>query len=243
MSDDLMKSMIKACVVGFTAAVSLGVATGAVAWTNTDFAAPGIGRPGNPDFTTSGISAFILGSSKSGYTLTVFAVDPRTAKFSVGKQSYSVNDEIFEATAHFGPKGNLLTGLSNTIQIFGAVPGKSGSPIEELFDAKLTAVGVDGSKDALGFATADFSGWATKYAPPDASESLWLYSLNAPGQHASWNQFLKELEDHSGLHDAIFTNLGAITTVPLPASALLLFGGLAGLCGIARLRQRPGISA
>ena len=54
----------------------------------------------------------------------------------------------------------------------------NGIPSTRLFSALLTGVSVDSKDEALGFTTADFSGWADQkiFTNGDA-ESLWLYAI------------------------------------------------------------------
>jgi len=98
----------------------------------------------------------------------------------------------------------------------------------------------------------------------NATDSLWLFSTNAnptgapPSQNpgtvsasnlegannqintstgnTNWNTFLAELKGGGSIKPVTLYTIGSLTTVPLPGSALLLIGALAGLGAFARRR-------
>jgi hypothetical protein len=253
--------MYKVVLLGFSAlAVSAGAGV-ANASSLPNFSAPGIGQPGFPDFAALNFSASLQGSSQSGYVLTITGRDPNFGAFNFKGGSYDVGNEEIELTAHFTSTGQLIKSQPNTIEIFGSLPasnrpssgkapkGESWSkqPFELLFEAVLTGVGADLKKDALGFSTKDFSGWADQRrftGSANPTESLWLYSICSGlfGGGNSWDRFVADIADHKSLHDATFTGISSIATVPLPASGLLMLGGLAGLGAMVRRRRVGAVS-
>jgi hypothetical protein len=225
-----------------------------------DFSAPGIASPGYPDFAAFNFAATLRGSSQSGYTLRITGDDPNIGVFNFKKGSYTVNNEQIDLVAHFDSTGHLLTNQNNSIEIEGSLAGwnhpSSGTapsgfswgPTRDtlLFYADLTAVGVDAKHEALGFSTTDFYGWASQFAKPNQSESLWLFSLlGAFGDPGSWNDFLAEIKNHKPLEARTFYGIASVTTVPLPATLLLLLGGLVslgGFGGFAWHRRVPAVA-
>jgi hypothetical protein len=225
-----------------------------------DLSGTAISPAGTPSFDNINFDVMLRGSSKSGYTLTITGRDPNFGVFDVAGASYRVSGEEVELTAHFDSTGHLLKNQPNTIEIFGSLLGSnrptvgiapkqehwSRQPWELLFEAQLTSVGVNTSHDALGFSTDDFSGWADQRqftGSSHPSESLWLYSLTQGGSNwdgnMSWNRLLADIVQHKHLQDANFLGIATVATVPLPASAILMLGGLAGLGALARRRRAP----
>jgi hypothetical protein len=246
-----MRKTCKNVCVGMAviAASTFGGVANAV--TVPDFSAPGIASPGYVDFAALNLSAS-LKSSGSGYTLTILGTNPNAGVFNFKNASYLIGDEQVKLTVNFDATGHLVTTKANTIEIDGSLaawnkPSIGTAPAgfswsaqrnETLFGAVLTGVGVDSKRDALGFSTADFFGWANQpqFASANASESLWLFSLFGGSK---WDSFLDQIEDHSHLNAANFFGIGSITTVPLPSTMLLLLGGLAGAGGFVRRRRAP----
>jgi hypothetical protein len=254
-----MMRIYKAVLLGFSALAALVALSVANASSLPKFSAPGIAEPGFPDFAALSFSASLQGSSQSGYILTIAGGDPNFGVFNVPKGSYGVGGEEIELTAHFSATGQLLKNQPNTFEVFGSLPASnspsagsaskgyswSKQPFELLFEAVLTGFSVDSKHDALGFSTRDFSGWADQLqftGTKNPIESLWLYSVSTGNPFGGfgggdWTQFLTDLKDHNSLQEAKFHGIGSIATVPLPASGLLMFGGLAGL-GTMMVRRR-----
>jgi hypothetical protein len=231
-----------------------GLSGVANAVTVPNFTAPGISSPGYPDFSAINYSAS-LSASSTGYTLTIVGSDPNAGVLNFKNADYLIGGEQVKLTANFDATGHLVASPANTIEIDGSI-GPSNKPLigrapagyswsaqkyGKLFGAELTGVGVDTKDGALGFSTADFSGWASQlFGYPNAAESVWLFSLlggsNWSGKN-SWGSFLDEIEDHNPLKASKFYAIGSITTVPVPTTMLLLIGGLVGLGGFARRRN------
>src|SRR5271165_1452605 len=243
------------------AAATVGGVANAI--TVPDFSAPGIPSPGYVDFAALNYSAS-LNPSGGGYTLTILGTNPNAGLFNFQNASYLIGGEQVKLTVNFDATGHLVPTVANTIEIDGSLAAWNkpflGTPpagfswsaqgYEKLFGAELTGVGVDAKDEALGFTTANFSGWANQPQFATGSESLWLFSLsggldgskwggkNSWGK-SSWDKFLDQIEDHRPLQAANFYAIGSITTVPLPATTLLLLGGLLVMGGFARRKTRP----
>jgi hypothetical protein len=255
-----MSQIYKVILLGFSALAALACAGVANASSLPKFSPPGVPEPGYPDFAALNFAASLQGSSQSGYILTIAGGDPNFGMFNFPKGSYGVGGEEIELTAHFSATGQLLKNQPNTIEIFGSLPGSnspsagsapkgyswSKQPFELLFEAVLTGFAVDSKHEALGFSTKDFSGWADQLqftGNKNPIESLWLYSVSTGNPFGGfgggdWNQFLTDLKDHKSLQAAKFYGIGSIATVPLPASGLLMLGGLAGLGALMVRRRR-----
>jgi hypothetical protein len=256
-----MRTTRKTLGVGLTVIVAATAGGVANAITVPDFSAPGIPSPGYVDFAALNYSASLNPTGGGGYTLTILGTNPNVGLFNFKNAAYLIGGEEVKLTVNFDATGHLVPTTANTIEIDGSLASWNkpliGSPpagyswsaqkYEKLFGAVLTGVGVDSKDEALGFATADFSGWANQpqFASPNASESLWLFSLlgglddSKRGGKNSWDKLLDEIEDHRPLKAANFHAIGSITTVPLPGTALLLLGGLAGFGGFVRRRRAP----
>jgi hypothetical protein len=135
----------------------------------------------------------------------VFSPNGVAGIFNLNGGSYFISDETVKITANFSTKGVFESG---SLEVDGSLqpwnrptlgtspkgyqnaltwPGcgskcgtwqNNGIPSTRLFSALLTGVSVDSKDEALGFTTADFSGWADQkiFTNGDA-ESLWLYAI------------------------------------------------------------------
>jgi hypothetical protein len=258
-----MRKTCKTLCVGLAVIAAATVGGVANAINVPDFSAPGIPSPGYVDFAALNLSAS-LKASGGGYTLTILGTNPNVGLFNFKNAAYLIGGEQVKLTVNFDATGHLVPTAANTIEIDGSLApwdkpligtppagfSWSAQKYEKLFGAELTGVGVDSKDEALGFSTADFSGWANQpqFASSNASESLWLFSLLGRSDDSKrrsknpWDKFLDEIEDHHRLKPGTFFGIGSITTVPLPAPALLLLGGLAGLGGFVRRRRAPALA-
>ncbi len=126
---------------------------------------------------------------------------------------------------------------------------------QTLYVAPLANATVDSSHNALGFTTGtsanNIAGWVKNAGLSTATESLWLYALTGTASTNSgtvtaintgntvWNNFLNEIATGVNTGNTAVTayNIGSIATVPVPAPAILMLSGLAGLVGFARSRK------
>lgn len=285
-------SSLSRALTGAAVVAVLAASSAAQAYTNPPFSATGITSPGYPAFVSGVQSANVSdvnfqwnanadGHKDGAYVLTINESAQNVGVFNFPNGSYLVGNEAVQVTAYFDQSGNLITNnkyMQNTYSVdgslaastspsYGTAPGGyswKAQPVETLFSATLTSVGVDTTHDALGFNTSNFSGWADQkqFTGGSTSESLWLYALinsgnlycvapragnncnNNPNQtgalpystsNTAWNNFLSELKNHSNIKNATFYGIGAIATVPLPA-ALWLFGS--GLAALGAFRRR-----
>jgi hypothetical protein len=286
-------SSLSRVLTGAAVVAALAASSAAQAYTVPGFSAPGIASPGYPSFVSGAQSANVDdvdfrwnanadGHKTGAYELTINQSAQNVGVFNFPNGAYTVNNESIQVTAWFDASGNLITNnqyLKDTYTIkgslnasnnpnYGTAPGWvswKAQPVETLFSASLTGVGVDLTHDALGFNTSNFGGWANQqqFTGGSQNESLWLYALintgnlycvaprpgnncnNNPSQtgtlpystsNTAWNTFLKELKNHSGIKEATFYGIGLIATVPLPAGILLFGSGLLGLGGFFRRR-------
>lgn len=287
-------SSLSRALTGAAVLAALAASSAAQAYTNPPFSATGIANPGAPAFVSGVQSANVSdlnfawnanadGHKDGAYVLTINESAQNVGVFNFPGGSYTVGNESVQVTAFFDASGNLITNnkyLANTYEVegslnastspnFGTAPGGyswKAQPVETLFSATLTGVGVDLAHDALGFNTSNFGGWADQkqFTGGSTSESLWLYALintgnlycvlprpgsncnNNPNQtgtlpysttNTAWNNFLTELKNHSNVKNATFYGIGAIATVPLPAGLLLFGSGLAALGAFRRRRS------
>lgn len=194
------------------------------ATTVPDWNMPGIPDAGLPHFE----DAVRIKFQKSGSYWELKATERSgTHRFQYDSStSHNVNDSSFSLKALFDSDLNFVGG---NMKIKGEIHGMGVHDETTLWKSKLTDFGFDfnpydGSPMALGFKTADHSGWAAQFSS-GAPESVYLYSPD-----------LSSLRVHASHHDGggISINATALTTVPVPAAAWLLGSGLIALMGMRR---------
>ncbi|BBA37330.1 hypothetical protein sS8_5413 [Methylocaldum marinum] len=219
--------MMKSISTRLAAVFLLASSAGSYAATVDDLPAiPGIPPAGSPAFVNT--LKLKLSNFGDGYKLTATAVKNQPFLFQLGSDNYEITGGTYSLNAYFDQDSNLDTVRSN-VQIRGtfsdaALEALSGTERQHelwggnLFSARLDNVGLnleDGNL-AVGFATADFGGWASQFGN---YESIWLFDFSP-----SANNVFGFLD---GLYKGTL-QASAVTTVPLPAGIWLMGSALIG---------------
>lgn len=199
----------------------LALPAGATSLTSSDglhpdgYALPGLRPAGYPNFET-GVSVHWQQTGKAGYLLHAWSTGRDSNLLNMTPDlGYNVTNSSYQLHARFDAGGNLVRG---GIKITGSVPdlGVQGGVLMTALLGEFSF-----TDHLLGFNTTDI------YCPwfdfCTQNESVYISLAD------SFSMDMKRLQT-TGL---------AVTTVPLPAAAWLLGGGLLGLAGIARRRRVP----
>jgi hypothetical protein len=152
---------------------------------------------------------------------------PSSGNYTVINNSYFLNAEFTSA-------GKLVSG---SLSIFGdvlGVPGANGLLLSE----QLTKFGYNASQTAIGFDTIFTGGYADQPRFTGGSGGDVSYLFGQPGS-GSLGGLISEFADLSKhpFSNISFSNVTALTAVPLPLPAVLFVSGLTALLGMGRKRN------
>ena len=210
------------------------------------FDIPNISAAGQPGFDARGLTVS-LSSAGNGYSLSATGTGTFTFYAPDTAHSYAGTSGTYTLNANFDAAGHYLGG--GTLSIKGTLAGTPAawgptSANTTLWSANLSSFGYSQSKDALGFGTDTFGGWANtpEFTGGSLAESVYLFDfLGNTGGNGRLQPLVNafaagNLSVGVGTYQAV----ESVATVPVPAAGILFGSSLLGLLGIGRKRKISG---
>jgi hypothetical protein len=234
-----------------------GQAVGSLFQPNADYSVTGFTDSLTANLLEKGGKTVLTNGFSEVSKVVTSAGKPTTQHGTIKVNGKSEEDTIVTTTYTVtnSCSSNCSVKLTNTTDIYGTkikTPYGTVSHETLLYSAPLLNVAVDSKHEGLGFADGPITGWVKNVGLASNLESVWLFALagkvtdgttvpTVPADYtkdSQWDAFLAELKygKITGGSET-FTSIGSIASVPLPTTALLMMGGLAGLTGFARRRS------